>query len=309
MSEQTPESASGASSLPDAPNLEWLRKAAKHRLAQLRQTNHDAKLADAQFAVAMKYGFSSWRALKAHVDSLTVDGQLFDATHRAIADFLVSRGARHHIYSAISVGDEQLIRELVAEQPSELRRPQSHNENSRLPLHFAVQKGFRRMVELLLELGADPAATDASGFTPSAYATAPDIDRPLIEAIRNRTGHTLFTSVALNDWKAATRLATVDPGAVDDGGVLHLMAKRNNVPAVNWLLEHGANPNTRWDHWDSSVTPLHLAILGGHIEAVRLLLEAGADTTIRDSKHDGDALNWAEFMRRAEIAEMIKARK
>ena len=46
-----------AASLPDAPNLDWLRKQAKRRLAELRQTNPDAKLADAQFDLAKQYGF------------------------------------------------------------------------------------------------------------------------------------------------------------------------------------------------------------------------------------------------------------
>jgi hypothetical protein len=30
---------------------------------------------------------------------------------------------------------------------------------------------------------------------------------------------------------------------------------------------------------------------------VRLLLTAGADPSIRDSKHDGDAIGWAEYGR------------
>ena len=77
MSEETAESASAP--LPDAPNLDWLRKQAKRRLDELRRTNPDAQLADAQFDLAKQYGFSSWRALKAHIDSLTVDGQLFEA--------------------------------------------------------------------------------------------------------------------------------------------------------------------------------------------------------------------------------------
>ena len=90
MSEQTPESASGSLSLPDAPNLEWLRTQAKRRLDELRKTNPAAKLASAQFDLAKQYGFSSWRALKAHVDSLTVEGQLFDAAKNGDVDRLVA---------------------------------------------------------------------------------------------------------------------------------------------------------------------------------------------------------------------------
>ena len=84
------------------------------------------------------------------------------------------------------------------------------------------------------------------------------------------------------------------------------MAKRNDAAAVKWLLDHGADPNARWSHWDADVTPLHLAVLGAHAEIVRLLLHAGADPRIRDSKHDSDAIGWAEFFRRADIVELLE---
>ena len=53
--------------------------------------------------------------------------------------------------------------------------------------------------------------------------------------------------------------------------------------------------------------PLHLAILSGHADIVRPLLDAGADPHIRDSKHDSDAIGWAEFFRRPEIVQVLKA--
>src|SRR5687767_4343984 len=79
MAEETPGSARAPSSLPDAPNLDWLRKQARRRLAELRAADPAAKLTDAQLAIARQYGFPSWRALKAHIDSLTLEGQLVKA--------------------------------------------------------------------------------------------------------------------------------------------------------------------------------------------------------------------------------------
>ena len=421
MSEETHQSASALSPLPDAPNLEWLRKQAKHRLAELRKTSRDAKLSDAQFALAKQYGFPSWRALKSHVDSLTIDGQLFDAarkgdvdklkslldahpdklyarnrpyehtllhlaaqnghlaavdfllelgidpntrekgdntyamhwaaaaghldvvrrladaggdvvgegddhalgmigwatgwdgcddaTHRGIANFLISRGARHNIYSAMAINDDNEVRRIVAADPRELERTQSHNEDFRRPLHFAVHKQLHRTVSLLLELGSDPLGTDASGNTAVAYAMSTEIARPVLEAIRARVGPTLLTSVALGDWDNAARLVREDPRAVERDGILHLMSKSNNVAAVKWLLDHGANPAARWDHWGAVVTPLHLAALAGHPDVARVLLDAGADPTIHDTQHDSDALGWAEFFRRLDIVEMINGRR
>jgi len=76
---------------------------------------------------------------------------------------------------------------------------------------------------------------------------------------------------------------------------------------VQWLLDRGADVNGRWPHWDAEVTPLHLAASHGDAETVRVLLAAGADPSIRDSKHGGDALGWAEHFERADIVEILKA--
>lgn len=228
------------------------------------------------------------------------------ATHRAIADFLIGRGAHHHIYSAMSLNDADEVRRIVARDPTQLKRPQSHNEDFRLPLHFAVHKRLRGMIELLLELGADPLATDASGFTPVAYASEPDLDTPILREMRARGVVTLTVALGLGDLEGALQIVKQKPSAVNEEGVLHLMAKRGNSNAVRWLLERGANPDVLWNHWGSMLTALHLAVLSGHTDVVRVLLDAGADSTIRDSMHDSDALGWATFFRRQEIIELIE---
>jgi len=436
MSEQTPTSANTPLALPDSPNLDWLRKQAKRRLDELQKTNPSAQLADAQFELAKQYGFSSWRAIKAHVDSLTTEGQLFNAAnkgdvetltalldkhpeklharakpyewsllhmaahnghlaavdlllkrgldvntrekgdntyamhwaaaaahldvvkrladaggdvvghgddhdgevigwttmwegcddkaHRAIADFLVSRGARHHIFSAIAMNNADEVRRIVADDPSALTRRQSRNENHQTPLHFAVRQKRPHMVALLLELGADPLAVDGDGFPVAVYATAPDTDRSLMARIRAMLaaeldsavrGHRkprltmldLLAVLTLSEWEMAGQLVRENPELVKSSGALHLMSKRNDGAAVKWLLDHGADPNARWAHWDSDVTPLHLAVLGGHAGTVRLLLEGGADPTIHDSKHDSDAIGWAEFFRQPEVVQLLKS--
>jgi ankyrin repeat protein len=424
--------------LPDRPDLEWLRKQAKRRLDALRASNADAQLADAQFALAKEHGFSSWRALKAHVDSLTERGRLFEAArqgdaaalaslldrdpallnareppyewtllhaaaergqlaivdlllargldpdtrekgdntcamhwaaaagrldvvrrladaggdvvgrgddhqlevigwatcwdetddeaHRAVAAFLVSRGARHHIFSAIASGLEEEVRRIVAEDPSALNRRQSRNEDHRLPLHFAVLKNRPAMVALLLELGADPLAVDGGGMPAAAFAPDPDADRAAMRKIRELfSGEQLSAArgsrrarvgmmdvlalLALREWDTADALVRDDPAIVGAAGaangVLHLMAKRNDLEAVAWLLERGADVNARWDHGGADVTALHLAASRGHVEMARLLLAAGADPAIRDSRHDSDPLGWAEFFQQPRIVALL----
>ena len=58
--------------LPPHPNLEHLKKQAKDLLHDLQQQNPNAKLADAQFALAREYGFASWPKLKSYVESLLI---------------------------------------------------------------------------------------------------------------------------------------------------------------------------------------------------------------------------------------------
>ena len=422
MAEQTPVP---PLPLPDKPNLEWLRKEAKRRLDELQKTNPSAQLADAQFDLAKRYGFSSWRALKAHIDSLSVEGQLFDAAklgdvarltalldphpdrvhardkpyahtllhvaahaghlamvdlllrrgidpnvrergdatypmhwaaaaahvdvvrrladaggdvigrgddhelevigwascwdgcdddaHRAVVDLLVSRGARHHIFSAIAMNLAGEVRRIVAEDGSQLRRPMSRNEGFQRPLHFAVRMNRPEMVALLLELGADPNIGDGSGVPPIVYAADARVDRRVIEALAARDATDLFSMLALGDHVAAQRLIAGRQmplrGNGDHASPLHLLAKRGDVAGVRWLLERGANPNSPWSHWGAAVTPLHLAAMAGNVEVAQALLDAGADPTIRDSEHDSDPLGWAEHFGRVDIVQMLRARQ
>jgi hypothetical protein len=253
-----------------------------------------------------------------------------DPAHRAVADYLVSRGARHHIFSAIAGNRADEVRRIVATDPSALNRRMSRNENNQLPLHFAVGRNRPKMAALLLELGADPLAVDGWGMPAAAYATSPEADRPVMEAIRDLTAAELISAgrgsrparggtmdlvaaVALGDWATAGRLVRDNPKLIERGrakvgsGALHLMAKRGNTAAVKWLLDHGADPSALWAHWDAAVTPLHLAAMLDQTEVARVLVAGGADPSIRDSRHDSDAMGWAEFFRRQDIIEILKA--
>jgi len=246
-----------------------------------------------------------------------------DAAHRAVREFLISRGARHHIFSAIACDEAAEVRRIVAEDPAALNSRQSRNENNRTPLQCAIVLRRPAMVELLIELGADPLGVDGWGMPAAAYAQAPDVDRPVMEKIRaltagellsadrglrktNAGGIDLVATAALGDFAAAERLVRDNPQLLEPShGVLHLMAKRGDEAAVRWLLARGANPSARWVHWDSEVTPLHLAILANHPGVVRALLDGGADPSVKDTKHDSDARGWAEFFNRAEILNLL----
>ncbi len=100
--------------------------------------------------------------------------------NEAVIDLLLERGARHHIFSAMALGDRDLVEKLVEENPESLSRRRSRFENGQTPVHaaFAPPDGLGwlsgkpdyAMLELLIELGADVDATDDKGRTPLAVA-------------------------------------------------------------------------------------------------------------------------------------------
>jgi ankyrin repeat protein/uncharacterized glyoxalase superfamily protein PhnB len=87
-----------------------------------------------------------------------------------VASFLIERGARHHIFSAISVGDLDLIRKLVEENPEALDRRMSRFEQGQTPPHLAISLKRYAILDLLIELGADLEAGDKNGRTALAVA-------------------------------------------------------------------------------------------------------------------------------------------
>jgi ankyrin repeat protein len=72
---------------------------------------------------------------------------------------------------------------------------------------------------------------------------------------------------------------------------LHAAIDRRNVEVVEWLIDHGADCNTRYS---DGQTPLFYAVTKGRIEVVQALVEkGGASLDIRDDK-GRTALDWAE---------------
>lgn len=135
------------------------------------------------------------------------------------------------------------------------------------PLHDAATCGEARIVELLVEAGADPdAASGPLGWTP------------------------LLRAVILGD--PNTVRALVEAGANVDrrgssGGPLHHAARQGKAEVVRILLNAGANLGA--PGYDGK-TPLMLAVWwyadkgDGPLRATQLMLERGADIRARDDK-------------------------
>jgi catechol 2,3-dioxygenase-like lactoylglutathione lyase family enzyme len=97
-----------------------------------------------------------------------------------VINLLQERGARHHIFSAMALGDRNLVQKLVEENPECLARRRSRFESGQTPVHaalappdglgFIAGKPDYEMLQLLIELGADVEAPDGKGRTPLAVA-------------------------------------------------------------------------------------------------------------------------------------------
>ncbi|MGI8783629.1 MAG: ankyrin repeat domain-containing protein [Acidobacteriota bacterium] len=92
------------------------------------------------------------------------------ASRRELVSLLLERGARHHIFSAMSVGELDLIQEVVEQNPEALDRRLSRFEHGQTPLHFAIKRKRYDILGLLIELGADVEAEDMSGQPALAVA-------------------------------------------------------------------------------------------------------------------------------------------
>jgi ankyrin repeat protein len=165
------------------------------------------------------------------------------------------------------------------------------------------------MVQLLLELGADPNTTDATGAT-ALTASQENVD-PAVVAALLAAGAKLDFLTALNTGRHAEAEVMVreDPARIGPDGrdtiALHLAVNKRNLGAIRWLLAHGVDVIAKRPMWDCNHTVLHMTIESGALDIARLLLDHGADPNVRDDEYKATALGWADFFGRADFVKLI----
>jgi ankyrin repeat protein len=323
--------------LPKKPSLAQLRKQAKdlrkaYRAGQAAavaeverfERNPDPMnfdLADAQRVLARSYGFSSWAALKNHVDGVNLAA----------------------LIAAAEAGDVTAVRRLAKARPDPLNPHLVHFCDG--ALQRAVQRRNVELTRILMQLGANArVGTWPQRDATSAYAIAVDREYSEIVAVIEREEENRHAranhegapaSAALDALRQATAeghtavaiaMMEADPaliGVCDLYGVtpLHLAAWKHDPALVDWLLDHGASPGAlalrdspvrRHDQpVESGKTPLDFAaIVAGWApegrdgifyfmenvdvdparfhETARLLLQKGAELTPRAAVALGD---------------------
>lgn len=203
------------------------------------------------------------------------------------------------------------------------------DENSRTPLNQAIMSKNEAMAMHFLARGANPNSLDNAGNTPLHLASitgcielarmllyhfAAQVDR------KNKLGHTaLYCACLYGNYRIARFLleARADPNMTNDNGNTQLgdLVASNRIQAVRFLLESGADAESvdafsrtalyraaenghsticfglmQWDADPNVVvnegesTPLGEAAANGHIDAVRVLLQGGANIEGMDSR-------------------------
>jgi hypothetical protein len=221
--------------LPARASLEWLKKTAKQQLRALRDSNPAAKLADAQCDLARDYGFASWRALKAHVETAPPP---IEETEAAAFLRAVGEGAIDQVRAALAARPDLV--NAVGPHPFWGGRPQ--------PLHVAVETKRRDLFDLLLEAGANVnGRNDAyDHWSPLMLTFSRDLPDFRAELIARGARIGLLEALMLkDDDRVAALLRDGLPEIPNDGSIL---AFARTPFAIDRLLALGADA-TRKDRW------------------------------------------------------------
>jgi len=105
---------------------------------------------------------------------------------------------------------------------------------------------------------------------------------------------TLPAALCLGMWDDVAALA---PRATSEDRqvALGLAALNGKAEALSKLLPLGVDLDAFTSGFYSHATPLHHAVWSGSLDAVRVLVEAGANLTTRDKAEDATPLGWAEY--------------
>jgi ankyrin repeat protein len=258
--------------LPAKPDLAWLRKAAKHRLVALRTSDPTAKLTTAQRDIAGEYGFTSWRALKTHVDDITF----------TLRD-------RQRVFEAARSGDVEAVRHAFASGFD----PATPDADGRTIYQIAKERRHETIELLARDIRGNDTRSEGEVRATRALLTAAQTGD--IEALRAHLDEHPDLIDALG-------------GGFQKATALHLAVLNNQHAAIRLLIERGANLDSR--DFPDNAAPLHFAAARSDMETVRLLVEAGADVDGKGDDYEIGVLGWATCFRtvREDVAAYLLSR-
>jgi hypothetical protein len=142
------------------------------------------------------------------------------------------------------------------------------------------------LLDALLDAGASPDGGPNNALV-NGHVTAAE------HLVARGAALTLASAVCLGRWDDASRLAqTASDGEKQFAFVL--AALNGKADALKWMIGAGVDVNRPSRDLYSHGTPLHHAVCSGSLEAVKVLVEAGADLNAKDTAWNGTPLGWAE---------------
>ncbi len=219
-------------------------------------------------------------------------------SHVPITKALIAAKANLNGRATVSIGTFQEARVAGGERRGDLIIHTPAVARDATPLIIAIRQENLKMVQLLVESGADVDATDGDGLSPLAWSIRSKF-KAAEECLRSRGAaesgmegspvHQLYNAAASGDAeKAQEALASgADVNAlVERRGVsytpLMRAARAGHSDLIQLLLAAGADPNLAGrENIGTNITPLMLAARQGHKGVVELLLQAGARVDIR----------------------------
>ncbi len=158
-----------------------------------------------------------------------------------------------------------------------------------------------------------PTAARAFQLPPATKATDPE-ERKFWAAQQNPEPNQqlspAFQALNTNDMESLQAMADAGwalPEIADDAGrtMLHRAAMIGDAEAVSFMIKQGSKLDA---YSKFQETPLHLAIRNNRLACVKVLVEAGASTSLKYGTKDDTALTLAERYQVRPIAEYLKSK-
>jgi hypothetical protein len=156
------------------------------------------------------------------------------------------------------------------------------------------------LLDVLIDAGASPDGRHEDALVNGNVAAAAHL-------IDRCARVTLATALCLGRWDDVGRLgSTASPEERQFAFIL--AALRGRADALARVIELGVDLNAPCARLYSHATALHHAVYSGSLDAVKVLVEAGAALDRTDSLYGGTPLGWAEYGEHAGIAEYLRVR-
>jgi ankyrin repeat protein len=310
---------------------------------------------DARLALAREYGYRDWDALVALVREAAREGSPVRQFEYAV--------------EAVISGDVDALRAMLSANPSLVRARSVRVTDQDPPVHRATLlhyvaangvEGYRQrtppnavdVARALLDAGAEVDAL--AGMYGGEYATmsmlvsssppagagqqvplvhvlldygaaiegvgSPKWHSPLMTALifgfRDAAEALVARGAKVDQLEAAAGLGRLEdvsallPAAGDESRhrALALAVMRGHVEVARLLLEAGIDPSRRNpDGFHGHATPLHHAAHAGYLDMVKLLVRHGAPLDVRDTLWQGTPLGWAEHGEQDAIAAFLRS--